>query len=229
MCLLILSAGLFSQKTGAGDTLSPSDCRNHRKKFISFGSKWVADLLGFQSFEDAAIWADNVRYAKNWKHRSTIIIKILGTSTTFRPGTTFRKRTAKRRCSPSDLRAEDVLRESTSTGEEKTIALRFMIHFVADLHQPLHVGYKEDVGGNDTKLTWYGKKRTYIFYGIPDSFIKIWRKKKKHQTTPSDFAKINTRSLGSTMDSMEKIRNARLVSRISRRARSRVCKLQNRQ
>ncbi|MGI9291225.1 MAG: S1/P1 nuclease [Gammaproteobacteria bacterium] len=31
-------------------------------------------------------------------------------------------------------------------------ALRFLIHFVADVHQPLHVGRQEDLGGNRIKV-----------------------------------------------------------------------------
>jgi hypothetical protein len=33
-------------------------------------------------------------------------------------------------------------------------ALRFFVHFVADVHQPLHVGRLEDRGGNDIGVRW---------------------------------------------------------------------------
>ncbi len=39
----------------------------------------------------------------------------------------------------------------------KRFALKFLIHIVADLHQPLHSGYASDHGGNDIKLSWHGK------------------------------------------------------------------------
>ncbi|MCP3980095.1 MAG: hypothetical protein GY716_12385 [bacterium] len=35
-------------------------------------------------------------------------------------------------------------------------ALRFVGHFVADLHQPLHAGYAEDRGGNTIEVSWVG-------------------------------------------------------------------------
>lgn len=41
--------------------------------------------------------------------------------------------------------------------EQRQIALRFLIHFVGDLHQPLHVGHEEDQGGNKIKVTWFDK------------------------------------------------------------------------
>lgn len=40
---------------------------------------------------------------------------------------------------------------------DKQLALRFIIHLVGDLHQPLHVGKCCDRGGNDVKVTWFGK------------------------------------------------------------------------
>ena len=34
------------------------------------------------------------------------------------------------------------------------LALRFLGHFVGDLHQPLHVGFAEDAGGNTINVHW---------------------------------------------------------------------------
>ena len=41
---------------------------------------------------------------------------------------------------------------------QRQIALRFLIHFVGDLHQPLHVGREEDLGGNRITVYWFEKK-----------------------------------------------------------------------
>ena len=38
--------------------------------------------------------------------------------------------------------------------ERRVLALRFLGHFVGDLHQPLHVGFAEDVGGNSIDVRW---------------------------------------------------------------------------
>lgn len=37
-------------------------------------------------------------------------------------------------------------------------ALLFLSHFIADLHQPMHVSYFDDRGGNRTAITFNGKK-----------------------------------------------------------------------
>lgn len=37
----------------------------------------------------------------------------------------------------------------------KATALSFLVHFVGDVHQPLHVGRAEDYGGNSVKVLWF--------------------------------------------------------------------------
>ena len=37
-------------------------------------------------------------------------------------------------------------------------ALKFLVHFVGDLHQPLHLGRKDDKGGNKVDFNWFGRK-----------------------------------------------------------------------
>ncbi|OIP82135.1 MAG: hypothetical protein AUK44_08440 [Porphyromonadaceae bacterium CG2_30_38_12] len=36
-------------------------------------------------------------------------------------------------------------------------ALKFLVHFVADLHQPMHLGRLVDLGANKIKVQWFGK------------------------------------------------------------------------
>lgn len=48
-----------------------------------------------------------------------------------------------------------VLRDPSAGREDKALALRFVVHLVADLHMPLHAGKPGDRGGNDVKVTWF--------------------------------------------------------------------------
>jgi len=34
----------------------------------------------------------------------------------------------------------------------------FLAHFVGDVHQPLHVGFEDDEGGNTITVHWYRRK-----------------------------------------------------------------------
>ncbi|HXJ32957.1 MAG TPA: S1/P1 nuclease [Candidatus Eisenbacteria bacterium] len=58
-------------------------------------------------------------------------------------------------CILSALQREiDVLRSSAS-GAERARALRFVVHLVADLHQPLHATTNGDRGGNCLPVAWF--------------------------------------------------------------------------
>jgi hypothetical protein len=43
---------------------------------------------------------------------------------------------------------------SSREKERRVLAVRFLGHFVGDLHQPLHVGFTEDLGGNTITVKW---------------------------------------------------------------------------
>ncbi len=45
---------------------------------------------------------------------------------------------------------------STATDEERLRALKYIVHFVGDVHQPLHAGYADDRGGNSYQLQAFG-------------------------------------------------------------------------
>jgi hypothetical protein len=50
-----------------------------------------------------------------------------------------------------------VLKNPEATQEAKVFALKFIVHLVGDLHQPLHVGNGLDQGGNLCKVTFQGQ------------------------------------------------------------------------
>ena len=50
-----------------------------------------------------------------------------------------------------------VLSDRRRSDTERTEALKFLVHFVADVHQPLHAGFGDDRGGNDYQLNFEGK------------------------------------------------------------------------
>ncbi len=50
-----------------------------------------------------------------------------------------------------------VLKDQQASKEEKAFYLKMLVHFMGDLHQPLHAGRGEDKGGNDIQVRWFGK------------------------------------------------------------------------
>jgi len=49
-------------------------------------------------------------------------------------------------------RCKEILKGVGYSREQKQEALKFLIHFVGDIHQPLHAGRKADKGGNDIQI-----------------------------------------------------------------------------
>jgi len=52
-------------------------------------------------------------------------------------------------------------------------ALMFLVHFVGDSHQPLHIGWGYDRGGNEVKVKWYGTE-TNLHEVWDDKIIQRW-------------------------------------------------------
>jgi len=49
----------------------------------------------------------------------------------------------------------DVLKNDHSSSEQKLIALKFIVHFVGDIHQPLHAGLRSDTGGGSIEVRFF--------------------------------------------------------------------------
>ena len=50
------------------------------------------------------------------------------------------------------------INDSTLSTEDRWQALAFYVHFVGDIHQPLHVGNRSDRGGNAVRVDWFGQR-----------------------------------------------------------------------
>jgi hypothetical protein len=51
---------------------------------------------------------------------------------------------------------ERILADTSRSDEDRAMALKFLVHFLGDMHQPLHVGRAGDRGGNDIDVRWFG-------------------------------------------------------------------------
>lgn len=60
---------------------------------------------------------------------------------------------------------ERVLKDSHTSEASRRLALRFLIHFVGDLHQPLHCEDNHDKGGNEVQVN---------FFGQPSNLHSVW-------------------------------------------------------
>ncbi|CAN6825992.1 unnamed protein product [Brassica oleracea] len=58
----------------------------------------------------------------------------------------------------SQLGSRWSLRCLQNSSDNLTETLLFVSHFMGDVHQPLHEGFKGDQGGNNVKLNWYNQE-----------------------------------------------------------------------
>ena len=49
------------------------------------------------------------------------------------------------------------VKDQNEPKNERAFYLKLLVHFIGDLHQPMHLGRKEDRGGNSIRLQWFGK------------------------------------------------------------------------
>lgn len=62
-------------------------------------------------------------------------------------------------------RFSGMLRNPGTSAEDRALALRFIVHIVGDLQQPLHVGNGKDRGGNDFRIAYFGE---------PTNLHRLW-------------------------------------------------------
>ncbi|MBI0475284.1 hypothetical protein D9601_07960 [Sphingomonas sp. MA1305] len=127
------------------------------------------------TIEGASTWADCVKplknadgkprfgYAYNWHFQDVNICAPFSLEEACKDGN----------CVSAQIKRDvAVLRDHHASGKDKAQALVFLIHFVGDLHQPLHAGEKGDKGGNDVAAA-YGEysPRRFNLHSIWDGTL----------------------------------------------------------
>ncbi len=51
----------------------------------------------------------------------------------------------------------DILGDASQGDAARLQALKFVVHFAGDIHQPLHAGYRDDLGGNKYQVQFEGR------------------------------------------------------------------------
>jgi nuclease S1 len=106
------------------------------------------------AFADASTWADDERQVKPvtapWHFIDLPRGAPESSLTEYCPQSTG--------CVISALAAQTaILRDPTASSQSRADALRYVIHFVGDIHQPLHDTTNNDRGGNCVPVTFFGK------------------------------------------------------------------------
>ena len=120
-------------------------------------SREVKNILGNESLAMSSNWADFIKsepkfdYIGNWHYINLPAgMSIEKLSQHLQNDTTTNALTR-----INFLSSE--LKNKSLEQEKKVMYLKLLIHIVGDLHQPMHTGRFEDLGGNKVQLKWFGQ------------------------------------------------------------------------
>lgn len=116
--------------------------------------KEIQKLLGHSNIAMVSNWADFIKSDKSWRHAGDWHYQTVPDSLSVEASRGHFKGNLLNKI--SEFRG--ILADDSVSKEEKTIALKFLIHLIGDLHQPLHVGNGKDRGGNQISVEWFRKK-----------------------------------------------------------------------
>jgi hypothetical protein len=148
--LLLLSIAFHSAGWGpTGHRVTGWIAEKHLSKKTR---KAIEKILAGQSLAMASTWMDEIRsdstydYMVDW-HWVTI------------PKGEIYQETVKNPNGDIIQTLERIVRDLKTTklsDAQHREYLRILIHLTGDIHQPLHVGARDDRGGNDIRVTWFG-------------------------------------------------------------------------
>ncbi|MBC7936926.1 MAG: S1/P1 nuclease [Rhizobacter sp.] len=123
--------------------------------YLSKGAKKaIAGILGNESVAMSSNWPDFIKsdpaykYLSNWHYAN-----IKGGLTQEQVINLLEKDTATNAYTKINWLKSELKRKEISV-TDKQMYLRLLIHIVGDIHQPLHVGRLDDLGGNKIKVLW---------------------------------------------------------------------------
>ncbi len=122
----------------------------------------IRDLLAIENvttLAEVSTWADQIRVQRPetapWHYVNIPV----------RPPAGERSRYDPARDCPNDAcvvvkiqQFERVLADRQASGRERLEALKYLVHFIGDVHQPLHASNNHDRGGNDVPVTFMGRQ-----------------------------------------------------------------------
>ncbi len=120
------------------------------------GKDGVTALLGDQKISDVASWADEVRNQPDFKYTTPwhYINAPLGLN--YEQFAKLIKGQGENNVYAAIEKCEATLKSSETSRAQKTEALKFLVHFVGDVHQPFHVSRAEDKGANTIQVQFNG-------------------------------------------------------------------------
>lgn len=160
-CIFTASIALISW----GSTGHRAVAKIAEKHLTAKTQQAIKTLLGGQTLPDVSNWADEIRSNPDYKYTGAWhYVNVTG-------GLSFEQFATAVKTMPEDnvykmvMRCELDLKNPAKSKSDKVTALKFLVHFIGDLHQPMHVSHSEDKGGNSIAIS---------FNGSDDNLHSLW-------------------------------------------------------
>ena len=124
----------------------------------------VKKYLGGMTIDAAATWMDDIKTTDEGKKMATWHYVNIEKGKTYDPATTEENVVNEINKAYNNLKHRKNL-----TPDQVTFNIKVLVHLIGDLQQPLHTGYKSDVGGNAVKVSYNGQ--TPSLHSLWDSKI----------------------------------------------------------
>jgi len=128
------------------------DTRRAVARLLAQGRLLETPTCPVATIEQASVWADCIKplgdrfaYAYSWHYQNVNICKAFDLKAACKDG----------HCVSAQVeRNARLLADPAVPQREKVMALAFLVHFVGDLHQPMHAGDHDDLGGNRVPVNY---------------------------------------------------------------------------
>ena len=114
-------------------------------------------LIGKQKLAYWANWPDNVRNSPEWKNTSTWHYVNIPPQESKEQFIEQLKNNNKPNIYTAIQNVKGVIVDKNTPDADREIYLRFLVHFLGDMMQPMHTGREEDLGGNLIKIQFFKK------------------------------------------------------------------------
>jgi hypothetical protein len=116
----------------------------------------VRELLDTETLAQASTWPDEVRSQPDYRHTAPWHYINLPLGLSFADFEAKVQGMTQENVYSALQKQEQILGSPGSSRREKIEALKYIVHFIGDLHQPMHVSREEDKGGNTIQLSYEG-------------------------------------------------------------------------
>lgn len=121
------------------------------------------ELLDGKSIVYYANWMDNASNTPEYAYTKTWHYKNIDADETYEKA----KKNDKGDVVNAIQKQTLILNDTTRNKEERALALKMLVHFLGDVHQPMHLGHAKDLGGNRVDVQFFRNPKN--LHGVWDT------------------------------------------------------------